>query len=131
MASSSSPPGSTRTPGAGRAAGGGTASIGQRSCSRWGRPEASLRRLMVRRSIHALLAVAVLAALAAAGAPAARPPQGLQGGISTARDRERALLGSIRSDTIRIKGFQGRLDDLLHQLAGIQGRPARARRGRG
>lgn len=75
---------------------------------------------MVRRSIHALLAVAVLAALAAAGAPAARTPQGLQGGISTARDRERALLGSIRSHTIRIKGFQGRLDDLLHQLAGIQ-----------
>src|SRR3954453_11691686 len=120
MASSSSRPGSTRTPGAGWAAGGGTASIGQRSWRRRGGAEASVRRLMVRRSIHALLAVAVLAVLAAAGASAAPTPQGLQGGISSARDRERTLLGSMRSDTIRINGFQGRLDDLLHRLAGIQ-----------
>jgi hypothetical protein len=72
---------------------------------------------MVRRSLFVL---AALAALVSGPALAAPTPQGLQGRISSARNRERALLGSIRSDTIRIRGFQGRLDDLLDRLAGLQ-----------
>ena len=76
---------------------------------------------MSRRHVSLLVALAIGGALAAATAAAAPTPNGLQDRVSHARDRERALRGSINSDTIRINGFQGRLDDLLKRLAGIQG----------
>ena len=76
---------------------------------------------MSRRHVSLLVALALGGALAAATAAAAPTPNGLQDRVSHARDRERALRGSINSDTIRINGFQGRLDDLLKRLAGIQG----------
>jgi peptidoglycan hydrolase CwlO-like protein len=75
---------------------------------------------MSRRLVHLLVALAFGAALVAATAAAAPTPNGLQDRVSHAQDRERALRGSINSDTIKIEGFQGRLDDLLRRLAGIQ-----------
>jgi peptidoglycan hydrolase CwlO-like protein len=75
---------------------------------------------MSRRLVHLLVALAFGAALVAATAAAAPTPTGLQDRVSRAQDRERALRGSINSDTIKIQGFQGRLDDLLRRLAGIQ-----------
>jgi peptidoglycan hydrolase CwlO-like protein len=71
--------------------------------------------------IHALAALVLVCALAAATAATAAAPNGLQGRVDSARNHERSLRGSIASDTIRIKGFQGRLDDLLKRLAGLQG----------
>jgi peptidoglycan hydrolase CwlO-like protein len=76
---------------------------------------------MSHRRIHALAALALACALAAATAATAATPNRLQGRVDSARNHERALRGSILSDTIKIRGFQGRLDDLLRRLAGLQG----------
>jgi peptidoglycan hydrolase CwlO-like protein len=69
---------------------------------------------MSRRLVHLLVALSLAAVLAT---PASAD---LQSRVDSARGREKALLGSIHSDTVRIQGFQGRLDDLLQRLAGIQ-----------
>jgi hypothetical protein len=75
---------------------------------------------MSHRLVHALIVLALGGALVAASAAAAASPNGLQGRVDSARGHERSLRGSIASDTIRINGFQGRLDDLIKRLAGIQ-----------
>jgi peptidoglycan hydrolase CwlO-like protein len=75
---------------------------------------------MSRRPLNLLAALALGGALIAATAAAAPTPNGLQDRVSRARDRERALRGSINADTIKINGFHGRLDDVVKRLAGIQ-----------
>jgi peptidoglycan hydrolase CwlO-like protein len=75
---------------------------------------------MSRRPVYLLAALALGGALVGATAGAAPTPNRLRDRVSHARDRERALRGSVNADTIKIEGFQGRLDDLVKRLAGIQ-----------